>query len=160
MRTLSSEQPIEIVPTFMAAHEVPPEFRGRQSDYVQHVINDMIPEVAREGLAEWCDVFCERGVFTPEESLAILEAGQDAGLKPRIHANELGPTGGASVAARLPARSADHLVFVDDEEAAALAEAGVVAILLPAAAFYLKLGRFAPARRLIDFDVAMRDRRA
>jgi len=153
IRRLDQEHPIDLAPTFMGAHEVPAEYRDRREAYVAHVINDMIPEVAREGLAEWCDVFCERGVFTPEESLSILEAGQNAGLKPRIHANELGPTGGASVAARLHARSADHLVFVDDEEAAALADAGVVATLLPAAAFYLKLGRFAPARRLIDLDV-------
>ena len=153
IRRLDQEHPIDLTPTFMGAHEVPAEYRDRRAAYVAHVINDMIPEVAREGLAEWCDVFCERGVFTPEESLAILEAGRNAGLKARIHANELGPTGGATVAARLPARSADHLVFVDDEEAAALADAGVVATLLPAAAFYLKLGRFAPARMLIDRGV-------
>jgi imidazolonepropionase len=155
IRRLDQEHPIDLAPTFMGAHEVPAEYRDRRAAYVAHVINDMIPEVAREGLAEWCDVFCERGVFTPEESFAILEAGRNAGLKARIHANELGPTGGATVAARLPVRSADHLVFVDDEEAAALADAGVVATLLPAAAFYLKLGRFAPARRLIDHDVAV-----
>ena len=155
VRRLDQEHPIDLVPTFMGAHELPVEYRDRRADYIAHVIGDMIPEVAREGLAEWCDVFCERGVFTPEESLAILEAGRDAGLKPRIHANELGATGGASVAARLPTRSADHLVFVDDEEAAGLADAGVVATLLPAAAFYLKLGRFAPARRLIDLNVAV-----
>jgi imidazolonepropionase len=111
--------------------------------------------VADRKLAEWCDVFCERGVFTPEEAAAILAAGATRGLKPRIHANELGSTGGAGVAARLRVRSADHLVFVDDEEARALADAGVVATLLPAAAFYLKLGRFAPARRLIDAGVAV-----
>jgi imidazolonepropionase len=155
IRRLDQEQPIDLVPTFMGAHEIPVEYRDRRSEYVALVINDMIPAVAREGLAEWCDVFCEQGVFTPEESAEILDAGLTAGLKPRIHANELGPTGGATLAARLPVRSADHLVFVDDEEAAALAASGVVATLLPAAAFYLKLGRFAPARRLIDQGVAV-----
>ena len=155
IRRLDHEQPIDLVPTFMGAHEIPVEYRERRSEYVAHVIHDMIPAVAEEGLAEWCDVFCERGVFTPGESAEILEAGRSAGLKPRIHANELGATGGSSVAARLAVRSADHLVFVDDEEADALAAAGVVATLLPAAAFYLKLGRFAPARRLIDLDVTV-----
>ena len=155
IRRLDQEQPIDLVPTFMGAHEIPAEYRDRRSEYVALVINDMIPSVAREGLAEWCDVFCERGVFTPEESGEILEAGLSAGLKARIHANELGHSGGATLAARLPVRSADHLVFVDDEEAMALAASGVVATLLPAAAFYLKLGRFAPARRLIDQGVAV-----
>ena len=85
-------------PTFMGAHEVPPEYRGRQADYVRLVIDEMIPRAAP--LAEWCDVFCDRGFFTPEESIAILEAGARAGLKPRIHADELAPSGGAVVAGR------------------------------------------------------------
>jgi imidazolonepropionase len=113
----------------------------------------MIPAVARDGAAEWCDVFCERGVFTPEESARILEAGVRAGLKPRIHADELGATGGSTVAAAVGARSADHLIFVPPEGIAAMAKAGVAATLLPSAAFYLKLGRFAPARDLIAAGV-------
>jgi imidazolonepropionase len=123
--------------------------------YVKSIIDEMIPAVAAERLAEWCDVFCETGVFTPEESLRILEAGVRHGLKPRIHADELGPSGGSRVAADVRARSADHLIFVPDEGIARLAEANVVATLLPTAAFYLKLGRFAPARALIDADVAV-----
>lgn len=152
---LDASQPVDLVATFMGAHEIPEEFRGRRQDYVDDVIRHMIPAVAREGLARWCDVFCEDGVFTPEESAAILDAGRRHGLAPRIHANELGHSGGAGVAARIGARSADHLVFVDDEEADALARADVVATLLPAAAFYLKLGRFAPARALITRGVAV-----
>jgi imidazolonepropionase len=113
----------------------------------------MIPAVAAERLAEWCDVFCETGVFTPEESREILEAGAKAGLRPRIHADELGVSGGSRVAAAVGARSADHLIFVDEAGAAALAAGGVVATLLPIAAFYLKLGRFAPARLLIERGV-------
>jgi len=115
----------------------------------------MIPAVARERLAEWCDVFCEAGVFSPEESCAILQAGRRAGMKLRVHADELGASGGAQVAAQVGARSADHLIFVDEAGAAALAAAGVVATLLPIAAFYLKLGRFAPARMLIERGVAV-----
>ncbi len=155
IRALGSRQPIELVPTFMGAHEIPVEYRDRRGEFVDLLVSTMIPAVAREGLAEWCDVFCEDGVFTPGEATAVLDAGRHAGLSPRIHAHELGRSGGVAVAARVGARSADHLVFVDDEDADALADAGVVATLLPAAAFYLKLGRFAPARRLIDRGVAV-----
>ena len=148
---LNDLQPIELAATFMGAHEVPPEFRGRQPDYVAHVIDRMIP--AASGLAEWCDVFCDRGFFTPEESASILEAGKRAGMKPRIHADELAASGGPGVAARVGARSADHLVQVTPEGIAELGRAGTVATLLPAAAFFLKLGRFAPARDLIRAGV-------
>lgn len=155
IRTLAASQPIELTATFMGAHEVPVEYRGRRADYVRLVIDEMIPAVARDGLAEWCDVFCETGVFTPDESRAILEAGARLGLKPRIHADELGLSGGAGVAAAIGARSADHLIFVDEPHARAMADRGVVATLLPAAAFFLKLGRYAPARMLIDQGVAV-----
>ena len=113
----------------------------------------MIPRVAAEDLAEWCDVFCDAGFFTPDESVAILEAGKRAGLKPRIHADQLATSGGCVAASRVGARSADHLVHVDEAGADALASANVCAVLLPIAAFYLKLGRFAPARTLIDRGV-------
>jgi len=147
---LDDEHPIDIVPTFMGAHEVPREYRHDRDAYVDLVIREMIPAVAAERLAVWCDVFCEDGVFTPAESERILNAGLQHGLKPRIHADELGPSGGSQVAARVGARSADHLIFVPPAGIEAMARAGVVATLLPTAAFYLKLGRFAPARALID----------
>jgi imidazolonepropionase len=150
IRALASQQPIELTATFMGAHEVPVEFRGRRPEYVRRVIDEMIPAIASQGLAEWCDVFCEAGVFTPDESRAILEGGRRHGLKPRIHADELGLSGGSAVAADVRARSADHLIFVDEPHARRMREAGVIATLLPAAAFFLKLGRFAPARMLID----------
>jgi imidazolonepropionase len=150
---LSEEHPIDVVATFLGAHEVPVEFRERRADYVDLVVDDMIPEVAGARLAEWCDVFCEHGVFTPGESLRILEAGLAAGLKPRIHADELAASGGSAVAARIGARSADHLIFVPPAGIAAMASAGVTATLLPNAAFYLKLGRFAPARDFIAASV-------
>jgi imidazolonepropionase len=153
LRRLSAEEPIDIVPTFMGAHEVPIEYRDRREEYERLLVERMIPAVANERLAEWCDVFCEKGVFTPGESRRILEAGKAHGLKPRIHADELAASGGSQVAADVGARSADHLIFVDDDGIRALGDAGVVATLLPNAAFYLKLGRFAPARALIDAAV-------
>jgi imidazolonepropionase len=153
VRTLDAQHPLDLVATFLGAHEIPPEYRARREAYVALIIDEMLPRVAAEGLAEWCDVFCERGVFTADESAAILRAGIRLGLKPRIHADELGATGGSQVAAAVGARSADHLVFVDDGGVAALAQAGVCAVLLPIAALYLKLGRFAPARTLIDRGV-------
>lgn len=148
---LNGTQPIELVPTFIGAHEVPPEYRGRQADFVRLIINEMIPAAAPH--ADWCDVFCDRGFFTPEESTAILEAGLHAGLKPRIHADELAPSGGPQVAAAVGARSADHLVRVDAAGIEALRAGGVIATLLPCAAFHLKLGQFAPARALVAAGV-------
>jgi len=153
VRDIAADHAIEISPTFMGAHEIPAEYRGRRREYIDLVVREMIPAVAADGLAEWCDVFCETGVFTPEESQEILRVGCAAGLKPRIHADELGPSGGSRVAAAIRARSADHLIFVDEAGADGLAGAGTVATLLPIAAFYLKLGRFAPARMLIDRGV-------
>ena len=155
IKTVSAGQPIDLTATFMGAHEVPVEYRGRRADYVKLIIGDMIPAVAEQGLADWCDVFCEQGVFTPDESRAILEAGLRHGLKARIHADELALSGGARVAAEVGARSADHLIFVDESHARLLADRHVVATLLPAAAFFLKLGRYAPARMLIEHGVAV-----
>jgi imidazolonepropionase len=147
---LNRTHPIDIVATFLGAHDVPVELRACRGDYVRRIVSEMIPRVAEEELAEWCDVFCDAGYFTPDESVTILEAGVRAGLKPRIHADQLATSGGCRVAARVGARSADHLVHVDESEADALAAGNVCAVLLPIAAFYLKLGRFAPARLLID----------
>ncbi|MBI3402482.1 MAG: imidazolonepropionase [Acidobacteria bacterium] len=155
LRTITAVHAIDVSPTFMGAHEVPVEYRDRRRAYVDLVIRDMIPAVARERLAEWCDVFCETGVFTPDESREILGAARDAGLKLRIHADEMGPSGGSRVAVDMRVRSADHLIFVDEAGADGLAAAGVVATLLPIASFYLKLGRSAPARMLIDRGVAV-----
>ena len=153
IRALAADHDLEISPTFMGAHEVPAEYRHDRRKYIDLVIREMIPAVARQGLAEWCDVFCEEGVFTANESREILEAGREAGMKLRIHADEFGLSGGSSVAADLAVRSADHLIFVDEAGARGLAAAGVVATLLPIASFYLKLGRFVPGRMLIDHGV-------
>jgi len=155
LRALDAEHPVDLSITFMGAHECPVEFRARRREYLDLLIGEMIPAVAGERLADWCDVFCETGVFSPEESRDIFDAAKRAGLKLRIHADELEASGGSFVAADVRARSADHLIFVDEHGANALAAAGVVATLLPIAAFYLKLGRFAPARMLIERGVAV-----
>lgn len=153
IRELARTHPMSIVATFLGAHEIPVECRGNRQEYIDLVVNGMIPAVVREGLAEWCDVFCEQGVFTPDESQHVLQAGLDAGLKARIHADELASSGGAAVAARVGARSADHLIFVAPADIRRLAGAGVTATLLPIAALFLKIGRFAPARALMAADV-------
>jgi imidazolonepropionase len=137
----------------MGAHEIPVEHRANRRFYIDQLVRQMIPAAARDGLAEWCDVFCETGVYTPDESEEILEAGKRHGLKPRIHADELAESGGALVAAKVGARSADHLLYVASRGIHAMKDAGVVATLLPIAAFYLKLGRFAPARELVEAGV-------
>ena len=153
IRALGTSHPVDVKATFLGAHDVPPEYRDRRADYVSLVVSEMLPRVAEDGLADYCDVFCDNGAFTPEEATRILEAGTRAGLTPRMHADELAPSGGSLVAAAVKARSADHLVFVNAQGADALARADVCAVLLPTAAFYLKLGRFAPARMLIDHGV-------
>ncbi|HEY7515954.1 MAG TPA: imidazolonepropionase [Vicinamibacteria bacterium] len=150
IRLAASRHPVSVVPTFLGAHEVPPEHRGDRARYVDLLTDEMIPAVAERGLAEFADVFCEEGVFTVEESRRILLAARSRGLKLRIHADELASTGGAELAGELAARSADHLVHVSERGMRALADASCVATLLPAAAFYLRLGRFAPARALVD----------
>jgi imidazolonepropionase len=155
IQRLKAMQRVELSPTFMGAHEFPVEYRDRRDEYVRLVIEKMIPAVATEALAEWCDVFCEAGVFTVEQARAILDAGARHGLKPRVHADELALSGGSGLAAEIGARSADHLIFVDSSHAQQLAARGVIATLLPAAAFYLKLGRFAPARLLIEQGAAV-----
>jgi imidazolonepropionase len=142
--------PTTVVPTFLGAHEVPIEHRASRKRYLAILIEEMIPEVGRRGLATFADVFCEEGVFSVAESRRILRAARDHGMKLRLHADELACTGGAELAAELGARSADHLIFVSEAGMKALAAAACVATVLPTAAFYLRLGRFAPARALVD----------
>jgi imidazolonepropionase len=153
IRAAGATHPVTVVPTFLGAHEVPPEHRGKRERYVDLVVEEMIPEVARLRLATFADVFCEQGVFTALESRRILAAARAAGLALRIHADELAWTGGAELAGEMGARSADHLLFVSAPGTAALAAAGTAATLLPTAAFYLRLGRYAPARALIEAGV-------
>jgi imidazolonepropionase len=153
IRAAAARHPVTLVPTFMGAHEVPVEHRADRARYIEILVNEMLPEVARRGLAVFADVFCEQGVFTVGESRRILQAAAGHGLKLRIHADELGDTGGAALAGELGARSADHLVFASAAGMEAMARAGTVATLLPSAAFYLRLPRFAPARDMIASGV-------
>ncbi len=146
---LNAEGPLELVPTFLGAHAVPPEFRDDRDGYVRLLCDEMLPEVAQRGLADFCDVFCETGVFSVAESERILTRARSLGLRLKLHADELSPLGGAELAARLGAASADHLLCVTDAGIEALAASDVVATLLPGTAFFLGVD-FAPARRLID----------
>ncbi|WP_077358518.1 imidazolonepropionase [Virgibacillus halodenitrificans] len=151
---LQHEHPIDVVSTFMGAHAVPLNEKDNPDDFVERVVNEMIPEVARRKLAKFNDVFCERGVFTPEQSRKILEAGKAHGLIPKIHADEIEPYGGAELAAEVGAISADHLLRASDEGIAAMAKAGVIGVLLPGTAFFL-MAEFAQARKMIDAGVAV-----
>lgn len=146
---LNDQGPLSIIPTFLGAHAVPPEYQGRTSEYVDELCDDWIPEIARRKLAEFCDVFCEKGVFEIEDSKRILEAGKRYGLLPKIHADELYPLGGAELAAEVGAVSADHLLFVSESGLREMKKAGVVATLLPAAPLTLMLDRYADARKMI-----------
>ena len=150
IRAAAARHPATLVPTFLGAHEVPVEHRADRARYLELLLSEMLPEVARQGLAAYCDVFCEQGVFTVDESRRLLNRARDLGLSLRLHADELCWTGGAELAAELRARSADHLIFVSGAGMQGLADSGCAATLLPAAAFYLRLPRYAPARALID----------
>lgn len=149
---LGQEHFMNVVPTFLGAHAVPPEFKEQPEDYVALVIDTMLPYVGRRRLAEFCDVFCEKGYFSAEQSRRILLRGLELGLKPKIHADELSPSGGSSLAGELRAVSADHLEHIDDEGIAALRDQKVVGVLLPGVSFFLN-HPYAPARRLIDAGV-------
>ncbi|HKZ32365.1 MAG TPA: imidazolonepropionase [Vicinamibacteria bacterium] len=155
IRLAAERHPVRVVPTFLGAHEVPPEHRATRDRYVSLLIEEMIPAVVERNLAVFADVFCEQGVFSIDESRRILLAARERGMKLRIHADELAATGGAELAGELGARSADHLVHVSPAGMQALAASGCVATLLPTAAFYLRLGRFAPARELIAAGAAI-----
>jgi imidazolonepropionase len=146
---LNAEGPVELVPTFLGAHAVPGEYRDHRDEYIHLVVEEMLPEVARCRLAEFCDVFCEAGVFSLDESERILRRARELGLRLKLHADELTPLGGAELAARLGATSADHLLCVSDAGIAALAASKTVATLLPGTAFFLGVD-CAPARRLIQ----------
>ena len=153
LRRAAERHPVELAPTLLAAHEVPPEYRQRRHQYVDLICHEIVPRVAAEGLARFCDVFCESGVFTPEESRQVLSAGARHGLKPRLHADEFVDSGGAQLAAELGAMSADHLMAVSDAGIEALALARIPAVLLPGTSFFLMKSQYAPARRLIEAGV-------
>jgi imidazolonepropionase len=144
-----------LVGTFLGAHEVPPEYRADPEAYVRLIIEEMLPAVARQAVARFCDVFCEPGVFSPDQARRILEAAQRHGLKAKLHADELDGSGGAELAASLGAVSADHLAQVSERGIAALAGSDTVAVLLPGTMLFLGKARHAPARRLIEAGAAV-----
>jgi imidazolonepropionase len=151
-KRLNEEHPIDVVSTFMGAHAVPKEYKDTPDAYVDLVINEMLPKVAAEKLAEFNDVFCERGVFTPEQTRIILEAGKKYGLIPKIHADEIEPYEGAELAAEVGAISADHLLKASENGIKAMAEKGVVGVLLPGTAFFL-MTEAAHGRKMIDLGL-------
>lgn len=153
VRELNEEGPMTVIPTFMGAHEIPPEFRQNPEAYVDLVITRMIPEVVARRLARFCDVFCETGVFSVEQTERICRAAAGFGLEPRVHADELTDLGGAAMAARLRARTADHLLCAGDDGIRQMAAAGVIAVLLPGTAYFLHMQRYARARDMIAAGV-------
>jgi imidazolonepropionase len=153
IRSAGATSAVRLIPTCLAAHDFPPETRGNvaaQEEYVRMVIEEILPRVGAERLAAFCDVFVEQGVFTREQGEAVLRAGVRHGMAPRIHADELSDTHGASLAAELGCASADHLMYIGDDGIRALAASGTVANLLPGTSFFLMSDRYAPARRLIE----------
>lgn len=152
IRALNQRHPIDLVATFMGAHALPQAYKENREAYVSLVCEEMIPRVAAEQLAEFCDVFCETGVFTAEESRRILEAGKRYGLRPKIHADEIDPIGGSQLAGEIGAVSAEHLIVCPDEGIDSMARGGTVACLLPATSFYLGAD-YAPARKMVKAGV-------
>jgi imidazolonepropionase len=155
IRRLNAETPIEFVPTFLGAHAVPDEFRNAPEQYVALIIHKMLPRVVEEQLAESCDIFCERGYFDISDSEKILGAARDYGMRLRMHVDQLSNSGGAFLAARLGAATADHLEQASGAEIAALAQAGVQPVLLPGSVYSLGKTRYPPAREMIDAGLAV-----
>jgi imidazolonepropionase len=152
-KELAAEQSLDIVSTFLGAHVVPQEFRGKPNGaekYLALLTQKLMPEVAEQKLAEFCDVFCDRGAFTHQQSKAILQAGKKMGLAPRLHAEQLSRTGATQLAVELGAASCDHLEHVNRMDIRALAKSGTVATLLPGCDFHLGMKKYAPARALIE----------
>lgn len=155
VRRLNAETPLQYVPTFLGAHEVPDEYRARRAEYVELIVNEMLPRVAAERLAEYCDAFCEARVFTLDETRRILLAARTHGLGLRLHADQLSLSGGALLAAELSATTADHLEHTDAAGIAALRAAGVQPVLLPGSVYALGSRRYPAAREMIEAGLAL-----
>lgn len=150
---LNDDHPVDVVSTFLGAHAIPLEYKENPEKFVDIIINEMIPKVSKRKLAKFCDVFCEKGVFTLEQTREILEAGKNYGLLPKIHADEIEPLGGAELASEIGCISADHLVAASSKGISMMAEKGVIANLLPGTSFNLQSGNFAKARNMIEEGV-------
>ncbi len=147
---LKQSFPVDIKATFLGAHEVPPEYRNNKEKYIDIVINEMLPAVKEQGIAEYCDIFCEEGVFNIEESRRILNKAKEMGFQLRLHADELTPLGGAELAAEVGAKSADHLVYISDSGIDAMVSKNVVFIMLPGTSFFLMSEKYAPAKKIAE----------
>lgn len=152
-KKLSEDHPVDIVSTFMGAHAIPKDYKENSDEFVDIIINDMIPEVAKRKLAKFCDVFCEEGVFTIEQSRKILLAAREYGMEPKLHADEIEPLGGAELAAEIGCITADHLIAASDKGIEEMAKKGIIANLLPGTSFNLQTGKFAPARKMVEAGV-------
>jgi len=150
IKEVNKIHPIDLIPTFLGAHEIPEEYKNNRKEYIKLITEKMIPEVARRKLAVFCDVFCEKRVFDIEESREILKAAKDHGFKLKLHADQLSALGGSKLAAELGAISADHLEFIDDDGIEKMKESGVIGVLLPGACFGLGLKEYPPARKMIE----------
>ena len=150
---LNKEHPLDIIPTFLGAHAIPPEYEDNSDEYVDLIISDMIPKIVKEGLAEFCDVFCEKGLFSIKQTRKILKTAIRYGLKPQIHIDEIVDTNGALLASELKAIQTGHLLKSNDEGLKAMAEAGVIATLLPGTPFCLMLDGYAPAKKMIELGL-------
>ncbi|MGZ5488084.1 MAG: imidazolonepropionase [Candidatus Aminicenantales bacterium] len=155
LRDAAALHPVDIVPTFMGAHDIPPEYRDRREGYVRLLIDALIPEVRQRGLAEFFDVFCEPSAFSLEETRTLVAAAKAAGFKVKIHADEFVSQGGTELAAEVGAVSAEHLIAISDEGISRLAASDTAAILLPGVSYFLMMDKHAPARRLIDAGAAV-----
>jgi imidazolonepropionase len=154
IQRLKRNSKIPIKATFLGAHAIPPEYQQNRQGYIDLIINEMLPVIAKENLADFIDVFCEEGFFTPQETETICNAGKAIGLKPKIHANQLAVSGGVQAGVKLGAVSVDHLETMDEEAINSLAHSSTVGTLLPSAAFFLRMA-FQPARKLIDSNCAI-----
>ena len=155
IKQLDQETPLSYIPTFLGAHDIPPEYKSRREEYVSLLINEMLPRVAQDKLAKYCDVFCEAKVFTVDESRKILSAARARGLGLRVHADQLSLSGGAELAAELRAATADHLEHADISGIVALKSANVQPVLLPGSVYALGSSRYPPAREMIDAGLAI-----
>lgn len=153
IKKLNQIHPMDLVPTFLGAHEIPDEYQNKREEYIDLLIKEMIPEVAKKKLALFCDVFCEKNVFSLDESRKILETAKEYGLKPKLHADQLTPFGGAELAAEIKAVSADHLEFISDSGIEKMKQSGTIAVLLPGAVFGLGKDNYPPARKMIDMGL-------
>jgi imidazolonepropionase len=153
VRQLAPLTPVELVPTLLCAHAVPEEFKGRREAYLERCIQEILPAVAQEGLARFCDIFVEQSAFTPDEARRLLRAAQALGLRPRLHGDQLTSGGGAELAAELGAATVDHLEHVSEAGIRALAEANVTAVLVPTSTLFLRMRPYAPGRKLRDAGV-------